>query len=252
MMKCWAERPEDRPTFAELVALLKGRVKGSHKKILRQSALQQSARTGPDSRDQLPSGDVNGKQPAGTPDDYLDMEGSDGHVIHAAEDIKAGYRHFSWSANAGKALNRAKGLRSSFAATVGLVSQNASLARLVVGGEVIVSGYPCMGTVAFIGHHHASGEPRVLVQLDKALGDNNGSVGGHVYCGRLPEDTGVLVAPSKVKPLITPGSGQEARPAGEVQEEDNGGAEKTNPGLAGPVSETIFSFDTEQDYMEIQ
>ena len=67
-----------------------------------------------------------------------------------------------------------------------------------VGDRVTVRGYGCQGTVKFTGRHHVTDKPRVGVELDFALGKNNGEVQGYAYfcCG---EQRGVLCAPGKVK-----------------------------------------------------
>eukprot|EP00035_Acanthoeca_spectabilis_P031533 m.14588 g.14588 ORF g.14588 m.14588 type:complete len:334 (+) comp4804_c0_seq1:483-1484(+) len=64
-----------------------------------------------------------------------------------------------------------------------------------VGDRVEVESYG-EGIVRFVGSHHSTGNERVGVQLDRANGNNNGTIKGHTYF-ECPPKCGVLVAPSK-------------------------------------------------------
>lgn len=65
-----------------------------------------------------------------------------------------------------------------------------------IGARVFVDGY-CEGTLRFFGPHDSKPGLRAGVQLEKPVGLNNGTVGGHVYFSCAPNH-GALVAPSKV------------------------------------------------------
>ena len=67
-----------------------------------------------------------------------------------------------------------------------------------VGTRCVVQGYPSKGTLAYYGPHHCRPGPRCGVVLDKAVGKNNGTVGGHEYFSCEPKH-GVLCDPAKVK-----------------------------------------------------
>jgi len=67
---------------------------------------------------------------------------------------------------------------------------------LVVGDLVTVKGYSCAGTVRFVGPHKTKGSMRCGIELDEAVGKNDGTVGGEVYFSAKP-DHGVLVVPEK-------------------------------------------------------
>eukprot|EP00729_Bicosta_minor_P007826 gene7826-17290_t len=72
---------------------------------------------------------------------------------------------------------------------------------VVAGDKVRVDGYSCDGTVRWIGTHKVDPSKglRIMVELDEAVGKNNGTVGGIQYtANRLPNKTGILVAPAKV------------------------------------------------------
>lgn len=84
------------------------------------------------------------------------------------------------------------------------------MALVKVGDRVKVQGYPTTGTVRFVGDHKQKGGMRYGVELDEPLGLNDGTIGGDKYfaCSKpAPTDGrhyGVLVAPSKVTPLMAP------------------------------------------------
>ena len=67
-----------------------------------------------------------------------------------------------------------------------------------LGDRVAVDGYDCIGTVQFVGDHKSEAEPQVGVELDEAVGENNGTVDGHGYFN-CPPKCGVLVQPQKVR-----------------------------------------------------
>ena len=67
-----------------------------------------------------------------------------------------------------------------------------------LGKRVFVEGYDCVGTLRFYGPHVSKPGMRCGVELDDAIGRNNGTVGEHEYFKCEPL-TGVLVAPYKVK-----------------------------------------------------
>ena len=73
------------------------------------------------------------------------------------------------------------------------------------------------GTIKWIGNHHKKSILRVLVELDKPLGRNNGTVQGHLYAKCKPKH-GVLVPPESVKmiggSLAVRGSGAGKAPTG--------------------------------------
>ena len=66
-----------------------------------------------------------------------------------------------------------------------------------VGGRVAVKGYTCAGTLRFFGPHAVGGKPRCGVELDEPVGNNNGTINGHLYF-TAGEGFGVLVKPAKV------------------------------------------------------
>ena len=82
-------------------------------------------------------------------------------------------------------------------------STGTAVPAFTVGQRVDVQGYSCAGTVRFVGLHHKEHTPRVLVELDEAIGKNNGTVGGHLY-GACPDNRGVLTIPGKVAPCLPP------------------------------------------------
>ena len=69
-----------------------------------------------------------------------------------------------------------------------------------VGLAVSVSGYTCPGRLRFVGEHTKHKTPRVGVELDEAVGKNDGTVGGHAYFSCLAGH-GVLCVPNKVQLL---------------------------------------------------
>lgn len=84
-------------------------------------------------------------------------------------------------------------------------SKDETAAKLLsVGDRVDVAGYWCPGTVRWVGIHKTdiSKGWRVMVQLDKPIGKNNGTVGEGLraveYCDVLPSHTGALVSTKKV------------------------------------------------------
>ena len=66
----------------------------------------------------------------------------------------------------------------------------------VVGDRVVVKGYSCAGTVRFVGPHKTKGSMRCGIELDDAVGKNDGTVGEDVYFSAKPNH-GVLVVPDK-------------------------------------------------------
>ena len=65
-----------------------------------------------------------------------------------------------------------------------------------VGSRVDVVGYG-MGTLRYFGPHKVKRSPRCGVELDDAVGNNNGTVGEHEYFD-CADQHGVLVIPGKV------------------------------------------------------
>ena len=61
----------------------------------------------------------------------------------------------------------------------------------------MVEGYNSIGTIRFVGEHIHAGGFRVGVELDDAIGRNNGMVRDHKYF-ECEDKKGVLVAPHKV------------------------------------------------------
>ena len=66
-----------------------------------------------------------------------------------------------------------------------------------VGSRCMVEGYDSIGTIRFVGEHVHMGGFRVGVELDDAIGRNNGTVRDHKYF-ECEDKKGVLVAPHKV------------------------------------------------------
>merc|ERR1712146_590191 len=66
-----------------------------------------------------------------------------------------------------------------------------------VGQRVYVEGYNTMGTLMFYGPHQSKAGLRAGVVLDKPIGNNDGTVGGHKYFD-CQSGHGVLVNVSKV------------------------------------------------------
>jgi hypothetical protein len=86
-------------------------------------------------------------------------------------------------------------------------------ADLAVGDRVSVEGKGA-GIVRFVGPHAENGKPRVGVELDDAIGKNNGTVKGHKYF-TCKDNHGSLVAPGKVTAeVVKPG---DALPEGAYQ-----------------------------------
>lgn len=69
-----------------------------------------------------------------------------------------------------------------------------------IGTRVAVEGYDCPGTIRFVGQHHVERSLRCGIELDEAVGRNNGTIRDHKYfeCDQLH---GVLVIPRKVTRL---------------------------------------------------
>ena len=85
-------------------------------------------------------------------------------------------------------------------------STASSIDRASVGMRCKVKGYECGGTIRFVGpHHEKEDEVRVLIELDNAVGKNDGTVKGHKYGECLPQH-GVLVAPKRVEVVKARGS----------------------------------------------
>lgn len=77
------------------------------------------------------------------------------------------------------------------------------------------------GVVRFIGIHKSdpSKGMRILVQLDDAVGKNNGTIGGIAFTASpLPAKTGVLVRPGKVTAILY--SDHESDSSGTQSEDD--------------------------------
>ena len=66
-----------------------------------------------------------------------------------------------------------------------------------IGTRCMVEGYNSIGTIRFVGEHIHAGGFRVGVELDDAIGRNNGTVRDHKYF-ECEDKKGVLVAPHKV------------------------------------------------------
>lgn len=80
----------------------------------------------------------------------------------------------------------------------------AAAALLRVGDRVNVTGYDCAGTIQYVGLHKVDPAKglRVLVYLDKAVGKNNGTIGGKMYSAApLGKNEGVLVKANRVGKL---------------------------------------------------
>eukprot|EP00050_Salpingoeca_kvevrii_P007735 m.298238 g.298238 ORF g.298238 m.298238 type:complete len:1104 (-) comp13814_c0_seq1:278-3589(-) len=69
-----------------------------------------------------------------------------------------------------------------------------------VGKRVSVVGYDGFGILRFLGKHHQQGSDRAGVELDRPMGRNNGTVGGHEYF-KCEDSHGVLCIPAKVTVL---------------------------------------------------
>ena len=89
-----------------------------------------------------------------------------------------------------------------------------------LGDRVAVKYFDCAGTVRFVGDHHSKGTPRIGVELDEPVGDNDGTVDDHCYFS-CPPNRGVLLLPTKVtdtagiEPALVsiPGYGSATAPA---------------------------------------
>jgi hypothetical protein len=79
----------------------------------------------------------------------------------------------------------------------GSVQLRSAVRRSDVGRRVRVDGYDSPGKLVFYGAHAANGRARCGVELDDAVGRNNGTVGGHAYFQCEPK-RGLLVKPDKV------------------------------------------------------
>ena len=71
---------------------------------------------------------------------------------------------------------------------------------LSVGTRVNVAGYKSDGTLRFVGMHKTKGTLRYGVELDLAVGNNNGVVGGYTYF-KAEAKHGVLTVPGKCSPV---------------------------------------------------
>ena len=79
------------------------------------------------------------------------------------------------------------------------------LSAYKVGLRCKVKGYECKGTIRFVGDHVTKEQPRVLVELDAAVGKNDGTVEGHRY-GECQPKHGILVQPKNVEVVKARGS----------------------------------------------
>lgn len=66
-----------------------------------------------------------------------------------------------------------------------------------IGKRCMVEGYDCVGTVRFVGMHVNENIMRIGIELDEAIGKNNGTVRDHKYF-ECDANKGVLTAPRKV------------------------------------------------------
>ncbi len=66
-----------------------------------------------------------------------------------------------------------------------------------IGKRCMVEGYDCIGTVRFVGMHVNENIMRIGIELDEAIGKNNGTVRDHKYF-ECDANKGVLTAPRKV------------------------------------------------------
>ena len=166
MLRCWAEDPEDRPTFEGLVGEFDAMLDRSEFDAM---PIEQSS-TG-----------ESGPEESGASDGVLDALNS-------------------YAARSGSV--RSGSVRSNAAQPTAAQSSTArsNPVPVVVGDRVSVNGYGCDGTVRYSGPHlnDATKGFRMLVELDEPVGKNNGTIKGTRFCAKLPPKTGVLVLPSKV------------------------------------------------------
>jgi serine/threonine protein kinase len=78
------------------------------------------------------------------------------------------------------------------------VASSSTFTALDIGLRVTVENYDCDATLRYIGVHPITSKPRCGVELDAAIGKNNGTVKGIEYFVCRPEH-GVLCAPGKVR-----------------------------------------------------
>ena len=109
-----------------------------------------------------------------------------------------------------------------------------------VGGRVAVKGYPCAGTLRFFGPHALEGTTRCGVELDEPVGNNNGTIKGHLYF-IAGEGRGVLVKPAKVT-RADPSGSLDVSPAYGTSSQFRSGSSKSG-GSSSVVHETVSSAD---------
>jgi serine/threonine protein kinase len=81
---------------------------------------------------------------------------------------------------------------------------NATLTENSVGLACTIRKIDSPGVIKWVGLHHTNGQPRILVELAKPLGQNDGSLNGHMYARCRPKH-GVLAPPASV--TVTPLTG---------------------------------------------
>ena len=79
-------------------------------------------------------------------------------------------------------------------------------AELKLDDRVKVDGYVCAGTVRFVGKNKTTDKLQIGVELDKAIGNTNGTVAGEL-CFVCPPRYGLLVSPNKVSLTARPPTG---------------------------------------------
>lgn len=81
--------------------------------------------------------------------------------------------------------------------SISVVSSDCSITQDDLGRKCTIEGYSCQGTLRFIGKHVKKNGWRCGIELDEAIGHNNGTVGGHTYF-TVEENKGILCVPRKV------------------------------------------------------
>ena len=66
-----------------------------------------------------------------------------------------------------------------------------------IGKRCRIENYDCEGVLRFVGKHATKKGLRCGIELDKPVGNNNGTVNGHEYF-KTEENKGILCVPKKV------------------------------------------------------
>ena len=122
-----------------------------------------------------------------------------------------------------------------------------------------LTGSDTPGRVRFVGMDHETGNPRVGVELDKAIGKNDGTVRGNKYFSCRPKH-GILTRPSRVSLLLPAGaaamaSGTLHQPTGSTSDPAVGTADSsyeeiTTLAMLGRPTATVTTSDPADDSYE--